>query len=54
LYAGTASGDFCVFQLKGKVLASVVTVGAQGVQSLVSITPEIIAAGSGQGIIAFY
>ena len=54
LYAGTTSGDFCVFQMKNKLLTSIVTVAAQGVTALKAVTANLMIAGCGNGTLALY
>jgi len=54
LYAGTTSGDFCVFQMKNKILASVVNVCALGVTSIVAVDKETLCVGGGNGTLALY
>ena len=54
LFAGTSSGDFCAFQIKNKVLSSITNVCALGVTSVLSVTPELLAVGGGNGTVATY
>ncbi|KAL4432056.1 hypothetical protein ABPG74_017792 [Tetrahymena malaccensis] len=54
LFAGTSSGDFLCFQMKNKVLAAVITVSAQGVQSIQAVNPSLILVGCGNGIINLF
>ncbi|KRX10889.1 WD40-repeat-containing domain [Pseudocohnilembus persalinus] len=54
LFAGTKSGDFCVFYVKQKSLVTSITVAAQGVQSLYPISANQIMVGCGQGTVAIY
>lgn len=54
LYAGTTSGDFCVFQMKNKILASMVNVSALGVTSIQAITKDILCVGGGNGTFVIY
>lgn len=54
LYAGTTSGDFCVFQMKNRLLASINTVAALGVTAIKTLTNNMMAVGCGDGTLAFY
>lgn len=54
LYAGTSSGDFCAFQIKNKLLSSITNVCALGVTSILSVTPQLLAVGGGNGAVAIY
>ena len=54
LYAGTTSGDFCVFQMKNKILASVVNVSALGVTSIQAVSLDKLCVGGGNGTLALY
>ena len=54
LYAGTTSGDFCVFQMKNRLLTSINTVAALGVTSLKAITSNVLLAGCGNGTLGLY
>jgi len=54
LFAGTTSGDFCVFQVKNKLLAFAQPVCSKGVTSIVSVTTERVCAGGGDGTLALF
>ena len=54
LYAGTTSGDFCVFQVKNKLLVFAQPVCSRGVTSIAAITDETVCAGGGDGTLAIF
>ncbi len=54
LYAGTTSGDFCVFQMKNRLLASINTVAAMGVTAVKTIMKNSLIVGCGDGTLAIY
>ncbi len=54
LYAGTTSGDFCVFQVKSKMLVFAQPVCAKGVTSIVSLSGDRVCAGGGDGTLALF
>lgn len=54
LYAGTTSGDFCIFQMKNKLLASINIVAALGVTAIKAVSRTLLLAGCGNGTIALY
>ena len=54
LYAGTTSGDFCVFQVKNKLLIFAQPVCAKGVSSIVALPGEKVCAGGGDGVLALF
>lgn len=54
LYAGTTSGDFCVFQMKNKVLSSIVNVCALGVTSIEAVSKDVLCVGGGNGTLALF
>lgn len=54
LYAGTTSGDFCVFQMKNKILASIVNVSALGVTSIQAVSKDTLCVGGGNGTFVIY
>ena len=49
LYAGTSSGDFCTFQMKNKILSSIITVAPLGVTSIHTSCSSILHIGCGNG-----
>lgn len=54
LYAGTTSGDFCVFQVKNKLLACSQPVCSKGVTSIVALPGDKVIAGGGDGTLAIF
>lgn len=54
LFAGTASGDFCVFQMKSLVLSAICNVCALGVTSIQAVDVNLLAVGGGNGTMNFY
>lgn len=54
LFAGTSSGDFCAFQIKNKLLSSITNVCALGITSILSVTPELLVVGGGDGTVAAF
>jgi len=54
LYAGTTSGDFCVFQVKNKLLIFSQQVCAKGVSTIVALPGDRVCAGGGDGTLALF
>ena len=54
LYAGNTSGDFCVFQMKNKLLSNIINVCPLGITSIQVISKDIVAVGGGNGTIATF
>ena len=54
LYAGTTTGDFCVFQIKNKILVFAQAVCSNGVNTIVALPGERVCAGGGDGTLALF
>ena len=54
LYAGTTTGDFCVFQIKNKILVFAQPVCSNGVNTIVALPGERVCAGGGDGTLALF
>lgn len=54
LYAGTTSGDFCVFLVKSKSLICSQAVCSKGINSIVALPGEKVCAGGGDGTLALF
>ena len=49
LYAGTASGDLCVFQVKNKILVYSQNVCAMGIRTIKAVAADKVVVGGGDG-----
>lgn len=54
IFVGTTSADFFIIDHKNKTLVSVVSVGSLGVTQIISLSPEHILVGCGNGTLAKY
>jgi WD40 repeat protein len=54
LIAGTSSADFIVIDMKNKSLKETSPIGTNGVTSVVTISPNQMAVGCGNGVLAMY
>jgi len=54
LYAGTASGDLCVFQVKNKILVYSQNVCAMGIRTVQAVSADKVCIGGGDGQIVLF